>query len=77
LLINSLNFNLCRGCNGGGYGSRSSDERLVKDNLTLFGTNYKNVCNGMLFIIASPAAETLEHTKELMVIAKNILDRLL
>jgi len=74
LLVSSLKFNSCRGCNDSGCGKRSSDKRLGSDNLTLFGTNYKNVCSGVPFIFANPAKETLEHVKELILISKNIID---
>ena len=71
-IINSINFIKCRGCDGAGcHGGR---ENWGKDNLTIFGKNFKNVCNGFPLMIISPSGKALEHTKELILITKNIIN---
>jgi hypothetical protein len=71
-IADSINYIKCRGCDGSGCDG-GGDYGLGKDNLTIFGKNYKNVCNGSPFMIISPTGEALGLTKELMMVIKEII----
>jgi len=74
LIIDSMKSELCCGCNGSQCGKRSGDKRLASDNVTIFGTNYKNICTGVPLMFISPSGEMLKQVKELMSISQNIIN---
>ena len=74
LIICSLNFNLCKGCNGSQNPyCNGGSEHLGKTKLTIFGKIFNNVCNGVPLKIISPDKEELELVKELVLISKKII----
>ena len=65
-ILNAINFIKCRGCDGSGC--------MGRDNLTIFGKNFKNVCNGFPLLIISPEGEALENAKKLVLATKDIIE---
>ena len=72
-IINSINFIKCRGCDGSNCNGGGEHFGLGKDNLTIFGKNLKNVCNGSPLLIISPSGEALELAKKLVLTTKDII----
>jgi len=65
LILNAMNYILCRGCSGG--------QCMGRETLTIFGKEFSGVCSGSPIMIISPEGEALEHAKELTLITKKLI----
>ena len=67
-ILNSIKIKKCPGCDGSRCNVARAD--WVRNDLTIFGENFNDICN-IKFI--NPSGEALELAKELVLITKNII----